>query len=107
MLSPARQLSPHEMAAIRRVTTPLAELAHTPPRPVSRVLIVNADSRVVPLLRLHLEARKYVVDYARTGPDAIAKVKELLPDVVLLDIPTSVSGCLDVLRFIRTPRLEC
>src|SRR6266550_8320263 len=106
MLAPARQLSAHELEAMRRVTTPLAELAHTPPRPVSRVLIVNADARVVPLIRLHLEGRKYVVDYARSGPDAITKVKELVPDVVLLDVPTSVPGCLDVLRFIRSEKLD-
>ena len=91
---------------MRRIVTPLAELAHTPPRSVSRVLIVNADSHTVPLVRPHLASRKYVVDYALNGSDAIAKVEALQPDLVLLDVPTSTPGCLDVLKFIRSESLD-
>lgn len=91
---------------MRRVVTPLAELVHTPPRPISRVLIVNARSNTVPLLRTHLEGRKYVVDYALNGSDAVSKVKALQPDVVLLDVATLVPGCLDVLNFIRSENLD-
>ena len=91
---------------MRRVVTPLAELVHTPPRPVSRVLIVNADPRTVPLIRPHLAARKYVVDYAVNGSDAFAKLQAAQPDVVLLDVPTLTAGCLDVLKFIRSENLD-
>ena len=91
---------------MRRVVTPLAELAHTPSRSVSRVLIVNADSHTVPLIGPHLASRKYVVDYALNGSDAIAKVEALQPDLVLLDVPTSTPGCLDVLKFIRSESLD-
>jgi len=91
---------------MRRVVTPLAELAHTPSRSVSRVLIVNADSHTVPLVGPHLASRKYVVDYALNGSDAIAKVEALQPDLVLLDVPTSTPGCLDVLKFIRSESLD-
>ncbi len=106
MQSPARQFSAQEVAAIRRVTTPLAELAHTPPRPVVRVLIVNADSRIVPLIRLHLEARHFIVDYAPHGPGAVARIKKLMPDVVVLDVPSSTPVSLEVLRFIRSENLD-
>src|SRR5256885_1219317 len=106
MLPSSRQLSPSETAAMWRVITPLAELAHSTPRSVSRALIVNADSRTLPLVRLHLEARKYVVDYAANASEAISKVGDLQPDLVLLDVPAATTGCLDVLKFIRSENLD-
>jgi len=104
--SPSRQLSASETAALERVLTPLAELAHTPPREVSRVLVLSDDSRLKALLRLYLQKRKYVVDYAPGGAAAIARIRESEPDVVVLDVPTLVPGCLDPVKFIRSEHLD-
>jgi phosphoserine phosphatase RsbU/P len=104
--SPTRQLSVQETAALERARTPLAELAHTPARAVSRVLVISDDPRLRPLLRLYLQKRKYVVDYAPEGSGAIARLHESEPDLVVLDVPTLVPGCLDTLKLIKTEHLD-
>src|SRR6185503_9788350 len=104
--SPSRQLSASETAALERVLTPLAELAHTPPREVSRVLVLSDDSRLKALLRLYLQKRKYVVDYAPGGAAAITRIRESDPDLVVLDVPTLVPGCLDTLKFVKAEHLD-
>ena len=53
-------------------------------RPV--VLVVDDEEDVVVLCRVNLEFEGYEVIEAGNGEDAIAKVREHRPDVVLLDV---------------------
>jgi len=55
----------------------------------------------VEILRRALELRGFEIDVARSGQEALARVAESVPDVVLLDIMMpNVSG-MDVLKRIR------
>lgn len=56
-------------------------------RDVARILIVDDDRRFRGIARALLEAEGFeVVGEAGDGQDALAAVKELEPDVVLLDV---------------------
>jgi two-component system KDP operon response regulator KdpE len=61
--------------APRRVASP----------PAPRALVVNAEPQFLLALRIVLRAAGYVVESARTGPDALALVAEDPPDVVVVD----------------------
>ena len=60
----------------RRV--PAVEEMHT-------VLVVDDDQDVLRLMQDILQARKYRVVTGRTGREALAKVREAMPDLVILD----------------------
>lgn len=70
------------------------------------MLIVDGDPGVHQLLKRRLEARKYVVDYAPHGDEAVARLKTLMPDVVFLDVPSTADHGLDILQAIRSDNLD-
>ena len=72
-----------------RTPTPLAPLpapARVPAvEEVQTVLAVDDDESVLRLMERILETRKYRVLTARAGREALAKVREAMPDLVILD----------------------
>jgi DNA-binding response OmpR family regulator len=52
---------------------------------VQTILVVDDDEHVLRLIEQILQARKYRVITARAGREALAKVKENMPDMVVLD----------------------
>ena len=52
----------------------------------SRILVVDDTPMNVKLLHDLLEARGYAVETAGSGEEGLAKVAELHPDLVLLDV---------------------
>lgn len=52
---------------------------------VQTVLAVDDDENVLRLMERILESRKYRILTARTGREALAKVREFMPDLVILD----------------------
>jgi DNA-binding response OmpR family regulator len=67
------------------VAPPLAE-----PRPptleeTQTVLAVDDDERVLRLVEMVLQTRRYRVMSARSGREALGKVREAMPDLVILD----------------------
>lgn len=50
-----------------------------------RILVVDDDERILKLMEQILQARKYRVITAVTGREALAKVREHMPDLVVLD----------------------
>lgn len=58
-----------------------------------RVLIVDDDDDLVLAYRLVLESVGYVVDEASNGDEGIARMRETLPDLVLMDV--MMTGPLD------------
>jgi DNA-binding response OmpR family regulator len=52
---------------------------------VLRILAVDDDERILKLMEQILQARKYRVITAVTGREALAKVREHMPDLVVLD----------------------
>ena len=80
-----------------------------PSAPAPRALVVNAEPQFLLALRIVLRAAGYVVESARTGPDALALVAEDAPDVVLVDLALAegegVRLCAGVRRLSEVPIL--
>ena len=68
---------------------------------MSRVLVVEDSDSACDLIRDFLESKGYDVFLSRTGEDALAKVRELKPDVMLLDIVLPGIDGMEVLRRVR------
>jgi two-component system alkaline phosphatase synthesis response regulator PhoP/two-component system response regulator VicR len=67
-----------------------------------RVLVVDDDRVIQQLLQVNLELEGYdVVATASDGPEALVKVKELKPDLVILDIMMPKMDGLEVCRRLR------
>src|SRR5579862_8735556 len=66
-----------------------------------RILIVDDEPQIRRIMRSELTSAGYEVDDARTGEDALIKVREYRPDLVLLDINMPGMGGLAVCRSIR------
>jgi PAS domain S-box-containing protein len=60
------------------------------------ILVVDDDNHIRQLLRQVCEPRGYLVREARDGADAIAQIKSLQPDLILLDIMMPKMNGLDV-----------
>ena len=50
------------------------------------VLVIEDDPRAADLLHIYLTEAGYTVDIARDGEEGLAKVKQLSPDAVILDV---------------------
>lgn len=68
---------------------------------MARVLVVDDHVTVCNVLEEFLRSRGYDVYTALDGPTAIAKVKELRPHIVLLDIIMPGMGGIEVLKEIK------
>jgi phosphoserine phosphatase RsbU/P len=73
---------------------------------VPRVLVIDDDPEIHRLLRARLEARGYEVNAASSGEEGIAKLREINPDLVFLDVAMSGMTGLDVLDVVRSRRLD-
>jgi two-component system KDP operon response regulator KdpE len=66
-----------------------------------RILIVDDEPRIRRVMRTTLTAEGYEVDDAKTGEEALEKVRVFRPDLVLLDINMPGMGGLAACRAIR------
>ena len=73
---------------------------------IPRVLVIDDDLEIHRLLRARLEARGFHVKSASSGEEGIARLRELNPDLVFLDVAMSGMTGIDVLDFIRSQRLD-
>ncbi len=67
----------------------------------ARVLVVDDEAEAVELLREFLSAKGYEVITASDGDEALRKVKEERPHLILLDIQMPRMDGLEVLRRLR------
>ncbi len=65
------------------------------------VLVVDDDPAVSESLRMQLEDKGFLVAVARDGDEAIGRLEEEVPDLVILDIIMPGKNGHDVLRWIR------
>jgi len=66
-----------------------------------KVLVVDDDDNITDLLRTYLTREGFHVDVAADGPAALGKVRQLQPDVVVLDILLPGMDGIEVLRRLR------
>lgn len=68
----------------------------------ARILIVDDQPQIRRIMRTTLIAAGYEVDDARTGEEALEKVREFRPDLVLLDINMPGMGGISACKAIRS-----
>ncbi|MDA1329699.1 MAG: DNA-binding response regulator [Chloroflexi bacterium] len=66
-----------------------------------RILVVDDEERIVRFIRLNLEQDGFLVEEAFTGKDAMNRLRETLPDMILLDVMLPDLNGFEVLRMIR------
>jgi two-component system KDP operon response regulator KdpE len=66
-----------------------------------RVLIVDDEPNLVDAIRLYLEMEGYVILTAMSGREAIEKLRDLLPDLIILDVMMPGMDGFETLREIR------
>jgi DNA-binding response OmpR family regulator len=67
-----------------------------------RVLVVDDEPHIRAVLRGYLEADGFAVSEAADGPEAVRRLREDAPDLVLLDVMMPGIDGLEVLRQVRT-----
>jgi two-component system phosphate regulon response regulator PhoB len=77
----------------------MADMMPTLPRPL--VLIVEDEAALATMLRYNLEKQGFRVDEAADGQEALTRISEVPPDLVLLDWMLPVMSGIEVCRQIR------
>jgi two-component system alkaline phosphatase synthesis response regulator PhoP/two-component system response regulator ResD len=67
----------------------------------ARIVVVEDDPSVAELVLLYLRNAEYIVEHARTGAEARAKIAEMKPALVVLDLGLPDTDGLTLLREIR------
>ena len=74
---------------------------------MTKVLVVDDEPQIRRALRTNLAARGYEVLLAKDGMDAIAKLEDARPDIMLLDIEMPRMDGFEVATLVRhNPNLE-
>lgn len=66
-----------------------------------KILVVDDEKSIADIVKFNLEKEGYTVDLAYDGEEAVKKVYEVLPDLILLDIMLPKKDGFQVLREIR------
>ncbi|HEY3111533.1 MAG TPA: response regulator transcription factor [Chloroflexota bacterium] len=69
--------------------------------PERRILIVDDEPNLLDAVRLYLEMEGYVVLSATSGAEALVKLRDLLPDLVILDVMMPQMDGFETLREVR------
>ncbi|MDX1483932.1 MAG: response regulator [Alphaproteobacteria bacterium] len=70
-------------------------------KPQATILIVEDDALNTALFKDILAARGYALITAATGPEAIERLKETAPDLIIMDIVVPEISGLDLIRFVK------
>lgn len=66
-----------------------------------RILVVDDDHNICELIELYLGNEGYLIDFVHDGSSALDMVKDLAPDLVLLDVMLPVINGWEVCQMIR------
>lgn len=66
-----------------------------------KILLAEDDEFLSKALKYRLEERDYFVIHAKDGDEALSKIKEEQPDIILLDIAMPGKNGFDVLKEIK------
>ena len=70
-----------------------------------RILVVDDRDELLRLMRRVLEDEEYQVSILQDGKDAFARVKSLLPDLLILDLKLGDMSGQDVLKELKNDRV--
>jgi two-component system, OmpR family, KDP operon response regulator KdpE len=73
----------------------------TSPEPRRRILVVDDEPRMIRFIQMNLELEGYFVSQATNGFEALNKVKDELPDLVILDVMMPDMDGFETLRLLR------
>ncbi len=90
----------YEMASSTRPTRRV-ETSYSPPPARPLVTIVEDDAALMTMLSYNLERQGFRVEEATDGEEALARIRERRPDLVLLDWMLPVMSGLELCRQIR------
>src|SRR3972149_2536095 len=76
-------------------------LSAMPPEDKHTILVVDDEPRMIQFIRMNLELEGFRVIQAGNGLDALNKVRDELPDVVVLDVMMPELDGLETLRLLR------
>ena len=74
--------------------------------PEARILVVDDETNIVELLSVSLKFQGFEVHTAASGPDALAKAREIKPDAVILDVMMPGMDGFGVLRRMRADGID-
>lgn len=69
-----------------------------------KVLVVDDEQSIVTLLKYNLETAGYIVDVAYDGEEALKKVKEVKPELIVLDVMLPNKDGIEVCKTIRSDK---
>ena len=74
---------------------------------MSKILIIEDEGIIIDLLQKKLEKEGYDVEVARDGEEGLKKIKEIWPDLILLDLEMPKMSGLGVMEEInKNPALK-
>jgi CheY-like chemotaxis protein len=91
-LDGARQPPPVRLSARRRAKLRGAGSSDSEPQNLGRVLVVEDERTIRLSIAGYLEDAGYTVDQAENGAEALDRVQEATPDVIVLDLLMPVMG---------------
>ena len=68
---------------------------------MNNVLIIEDDKEICVMIKDHLEKYNYQVFFTLTGANAIERIKELSPDLIILDLMLPFISGDELIRNIR------
>jgi DNA-binding response OmpR family regulator len=66
-----------------------------------RILVVDDEPRMIRFIRMNLELEKFSVIEANDGAEALDKIRDLLPDLVILDVMMPKLDGFETLKMLR------
>ncbi len=69
--------------------------------PKRRILLVDDEPRILDSVRMNLELEGFVVSEATSGREALDKLRDVLPELVVLDVMMPIMDGFETLREIR------
>ncbi len=65
------------------------------------ILIAEDDANIAELVKIILEAKGYITDWAKDGEEALNKAQEIIPDLILLDVMMPRLNGYEVLKALK------
>lgn len=73
---------------------------------MKKILVVDDSMLVIKILKSRLEAIGYMVIYAQDGIEAIEKIQEESPSLIILDLMLPKLGGIEVMRKLKSDEYE-